>query len=132
MLKKLLLGLCFLLIATQAQAINTNDAISSNSVSFNVVALVVTFNTIVNEILVINEDAASTVWVTYTGLGWSYDGTAYLNPAVGSLTATASSVRILPSSSLSLEIGTDIIGFITNAGEGTVSYLATADTGTQP
>lgn len=105
---------------------NTNSAesVTSNSVTFGTVAMIVTFNSTVNHILLVNEDTTNTVHVTFNP-DTELDVRTQDNSSKGAF-------KLKPSSSVSLDLNLDKIGYISGGNEGTLNYLATSDSSTQP
>ncbi len=58
MFKKLLIIFSLLCLAVPAEAVLVPDAVTSNSVSFSTAGVVISFNTVVDSLLLINEDGA--------------------------------------------------------------------------
>lgn len=132
MFKKIALVLfAALIVATPCLAI-TNDGgpdtyITSNTVSYSTAEFIVTFNTTVNSILVSNEDASNSLFVYFRNLGWNSDRSAYTMPYCTSSTVSSdNTVRLLPGTSISVNVKTDKIGF-DSVGTGTLTYVATSD-----
>lgn len=115
--------------AVDAGRVNVRDVAqsyaTSNTVSFNSVrgALVITFNTVVNKILLVNESSASGIKVEFDGtrLGWQGDGTYRM--------ANNNDFLIDAGSSVSVNISTDKISVTPNTSRdsGNFRYLATSD-----
>ncbi len=132
MFRKIIFLLALVLfVSTNAQAALFDDKVSSGTVEFSSTPLVVTFNSVANHVLIINESTASTVWVTLSGLGFGVSrGTSYTLPNTQTSTS-GNAIKLVPSSSISLDYNTDMIGFIsedasTQAGNSVV-FVATMD-----
>lgn len=131
MKKVLCTVIAFMLIASVSYAAVGAVKISSNTVAVTFgTPKVVTFSTVINKILILNEDSDDTVHVSYDGLGWQSNGT-YLNPTFQT-NSTVGAFKMAPNSSVSVDINTNKIGFWASSGSANMQYLATSDTGTQP
>ena len=102
--------------------------VSSDTVSYNTVAVVATFNSVTTSVLVSNE-SSGIVYVNLTGLGWTLYHDTYINPSTQSQGVTNSVVRLEPNSSLSLDLQTDKIGWLSETGDGTLKFVVTSDKG---
>ena len=131
-MKKLFVVIIALLLSCGvAFAVVGPAKVSSNTVTVTSgTPKVVTFNTVISKILVLNEDTTDTVHVSFTGLGWQSDGT-YLNPTNASA-STVGAFKLSPGSSVAVDINTNKIGFWASSGSADMNYLATTDSGTQP
>lgn len=132
MLRKLflvLIGLVLLCGIVEAREIY----VTSNTVSFNSAISVmggriITFSTVINKILLVNESASEAIRVEFDGyrIGWiQTDNTVkvfYYLP-------NSNDFRIDANSSISLDVSTDKIGVTPNSatGSGTFRYIATSD-----
>ena len=123
MKKYLMVILALALFCSMAEA--REIYVTNNTVSFNTVGQIVTFNTIMNKILVVNESSSEAVTVQFDGakIGWNTGKTTYTLPTI------ASSFKIDPSASLSIEVSTERIGRIASSatGSGWIRYIATSD-----
>lgn len=122
-----------MLLAVPAYALTEqggpDSRITANTISFNTTGFIVTFNSVCNCVFVSNESTTDSLWIWYRNIGWNADQTFYTMPTVSTAyIASDSTVRILPDSSISIDIKTDKIGF-DSAGSGTLSYIATSDRG---
>ena len=124
----IVLGL--LLLASVSYAATVPDMISSNTISYNTVAKVVTFNTVCQYVSVTNLDDVDVLYTVFGGntIGWNIDETSYTLPAGRGV----SGVRVGVSSTVTINIATDKLGFVALGGEGTVTYFATSSSGVQP
>jgi len=132
MFKKALVVL-MLLFATSAYGATGATKISANTVEFSDAAEVITFNTTIRNILVINESSADKVFLTVDGLGWQSDGT-YLMPDVQT-SSTVGAIALEAGSSVTLDINTSKIGFVGYASatsDDKVQYVVTTEFSTQP
>lgn len=118
MFKKMIILICLLLMPQVCFAESIPDTVSSNTVSYSTVATVATFNTVVDSILIINETTTNSVYIQLSGLGWDIDGATYTMPN------TATGLRVQGSGFLSLDIKTKMIGWVADAGSGTLTYMA--------
>ena len=128
-MKKLLIGLlsfALLTVSFVCVSFAKEVYVTSNTVSFSTTSMIVTFNTVVNKILVINESSSDIVQVEFDGsrIGWNGAKTTYTMPDQWDF-------RLQPNSSVSLDISTDKIGLkgraVGSTGTGTITYLATSD-----
>lgn len=111
-------------------------AVGATKVSSNTVTVtsgtpkIVSFNSVINKILVVNTDATDTVHVSFTGLGWQSDG-SYLMPTFQT-NSTVGAFKLGPNDSISVDVNTQRIGFWASSGSAEMNYLATADSSVQP
>lgn len=127
-MKRLALVLIFLLTASVAHGTEVDRYMTANTVSFNAVSTIVTFNSVTNSILLVNESTGSTVYVTYTGIGRTAKND-YVMPAIHPAYTTQSVVRLEAGDSVSIDISIDKIGFLSpNAHhDGNLKFIATGD-----
>jgi len=100
--------------------------VTNNTVTYNSVGTIVTFNTVVNKILVLNNSSTDTIGLQFDSsrIGWNSDNTVYTLPHRTNI------FRLSAGSSVSLDISTDQIGYLFyegTTGTGTLQYLATSD-----
>ena len=134
MLKKALMLLIAILITSPAFGAVGATKISANTVEFSDTAEVITFNTVIQKILVINHSSADTVFVSVEGLGWNTDRTTYTMPQVQT-SSTVGAIALEAGSSVTLDINTNKIGFVGYASatsDDEVQYIVSTDSGTQP
>ena len=130
-MRKLFVFVLAMLFAVNAFAAVGATKVSSNTVTVtHAIPVVVTFNTVINKILVLNDSGTSVVHVSFDNLGWQSDGT-YLLPTFQT-NSTVGAFVLDTNSSVSVDINTTKIGFWSSGAETEVNYLATTESGTQP
>ena len=107
----------------------TQINVTSNTVSCSTVGLIVTFNSTIQKAVLINESTTDPIYVSFTGIGWDSAGTTYTLPTIA-----PPAFKLPASGSLSVDISTDKIGFITGTSYTgtTLNYLVTTNSETQP
>ncbi len=107
-------------ILTKRELSDKEVYVTSNTVSFNTVGTIVTFNTTVNKVLVINESSSEMVHVEFDGSRIGWVGTTYPMP-------DKNDFRLQAGSSIAVDVTTGKIGFIGNRTTGTITYIATSN-----
>jgi len=103
----------------------SNVTITSNTVSFNTVRTIVTFNSAISEITLVNESTASPVHISLTPTT-EVDVKLQDRSTVGAFKLTAGS-------SITIPIQTSKIGYITSAtNSGSLNYVAVSESTTRP
>ena len=127
----LFLVLQMLFFAQLAFATDIDSHTTSNSVSFSTVGQVVTFNTAVNSLLVMNHQSSGGnlhVVIRQSDLGWNPDRRLYFTPTLSTgYRVSGSSILLEPGDSLQINLRIKKLGFV-GTGTGSISYIATSDT----
>jgi len=130
-LMRLSIVLVLLLIAGSAHATTVDRYATGNTIvmSNETTPKVVTFNTVIRNLTIINPNAAGDIHVSLSDVGgdwWALQNSLYVTPT--SITASTVAVLIVrPTTTISIKLATEEIGFYVTGVAMNVDYLATTD-----
>lgn len=129
-MKKVLVFLIISLFVSQAAySATVGTRVSANTITFSTSAAAVTFNSVTNKVILRNDSPAFDVYVDVKGVdtnGKQRDANATTHPYTAAI--------LIPSASTTpniviLDIATRNLGFISNDGSGSITYIVTGEVG---
>ncbi len=128
-MKKILIVIALMLFTTLAYGVTVDTNATGNSVLIDHLSpRVVTFNTAMNRLLVVNRSSAFDIHVTVgkKGISWNENFDTYTLPT-NVTTSTSAVIVIEPSASWSGDISTQFMGLYSEGNSHRIVYFATSD-----